>query len=106
MQVIDGQLVQHILEDANGFLNLNFNTGISDGFNNFNLVLNNQQYSFSNQFQGEDLIYSGENDELTMGSGVERITYKVILCTKRDLVLEYYDVPNFQLRKFIFVKAE
>lgn len=33
-------------------------------------------------------------------------TFKVILLTNRDLVLEYYDALNFQLRKFIFVKQE
>tara|TARA_B100001059_G_C17325382_1_gene328608 strand:+ start:166 stop:513 length:348 start_codon:yes stop_codon:yes gene_type:complete len=106
IKVTDGQLVEHILEDVNGVLKLNFDTATSDGFISFELNINMQIYSFSVQFQGDDLRYILSSDELIMGSGDERMTYKVILLTKRDLVLEYYDVTSFQLRKFIFVKQE
>ena len=106
VKITDGQLEEHILEDVNGVLNLNFNAGTSDGFSIFDLNINNQFYTFSLLFQSEDFIYLFDSDELIMGTGADRITYKVILLTKRDLVLEYYDVPNYQLRKFIFVKEE
>tara|TARA_Y100001933_G_scaffold67744_1_gene68284 strand:+ start:486 stop:833 length:348 start_codon:yes stop_codon:yes gene_type:complete len=106
IKVTDGQLVEHILEDVNGELNLNFSAATSDGFVSFELVINSLPYSFLVQFQGEDLKYNLDSDELIFGSGVERRRYKVIMRTKRDLVLEYYDPPNFQLRKFVFVKGE
>ena len=106
IKVTDGQLVEHILEDVNGVLKLNFDTATSDGFISFELNINMQTYSFSVQFQGDNLRYIMSSDELIMGSGDARMTYKVILLTKKDLVLEYYDVTSFQLRKFIFVKQE
>lgn len=106
MKVTDGQLEEHIIEEVNGVLNLNFNAGTSDGFSFFDLNINNEWYTFSVLFEGEDLYYFLDSDQLIMGAGANRITYKLILLTKRDLVLEYYDVPNFQLRKFIFVKEE
>lgn len=106
IKVTDGQLAEHILEDANGFLKLNFDNATSDGFIYFDLNIDTQLYSFSIQFEGDDLRYILNSDALIMGSGDDRMTYKVILLTKRDLVLEYYDVPSFQLRKFIFVKQE
>jgi hypothetical protein len=106
MQVTDGQLVQHVLEDASGSLDLNFADASSDGFTDFYLNINAQLFLFSLQFQGEDLLYLPDSDELVMGTGDERMTYKVILQTKKDLVLEYYDALNFQLRKFVFVKEE
>tara|TARA_B100000609_G_scaffold183363_1_gene165626 strand:+ start:82 stop:429 length:348 start_codon:yes stop_codon:yes gene_type:complete len=106
IKVTDGQLVEHILEDVNGELNLNFNAAISDGFVSFELIINSLPYSFMVEFQGEDLKFILDSDELIIGSGVERRRYKVIMRTKRDLVLEYYDPPNFQLRKFVFVKEE
>ena len=37
VKVTDGQLTEHILEDVNGVLNLNFNAGKSDGFSIFDL---------------------------------------------------------------------
>ena len=106
IKVTDGQLAEHILEDVNGFLNLNFDAGSSDGFLSFDLNIDTGIYAFWVDFQSNDLIYSLNSDELIMGSGDQRITYKVVLLTKRDLVLEYYDVPSFQLRKFVFVKQE
>lgn len=106
MQVTDGQLVQHVLEDASGSLDLNFADASSDGFTDFYLNINAQLFLFSLQFQGEDLLYLPDSDELVMGTGDERMTYKVILQTKKDLVLEYYDALNFQLRKFVFIKEE
>ena len=106
IKVTDGQLAEHILEDVNGFLNLNFDAGSSDGFLSFDLNIDTGIYVFWVDFQSNDLIYSLNSDELIMGSDDQRITYKVILLTKRDLVIEYYDVPSFQLRKFVFVKQE
>ena len=106
MRVIDGQSTEHILEDVNGTLNLNFDVNTSDGFAFFDLNLNNQIYSFSVQFEGDDLIYLFDESGLIMGKDDERMTYKLILLTKRDLVLEYYHDPSFQLRKFVFVKQE
>ena len=102
IKVTDGQLEEYILDDANGLLNLNFDAGKSDGFLSFSLNI----YTFSVDFQSEDLIYSFNSDELILGSGDDREAYKVILRTRRDLVLEYYDVSSFQLRKFVFVKQE
>tara|TARA_B100001063_G_C16583162_1_gene461772 strand:- start:222 stop:569 length:348 start_codon:yes stop_codon:yes gene_type:complete len=106
IKVTDGQLAEYILEDANGFLNLNFDAGKSDGFLSFNLNTDMEIYSFSVDFQSDDLKYSFNSDELILGSGDDREAYKVILRTRRDLVLEYYDVSSFQLRKFVFVKQE
>ena len=106
IKVTDGQLSEHILEDVNGFLNLNFEACSSDGFLSFDLNMGTGIYAFWVDFQSNDLIYSLNSDELIMGSDDQRITYKVILLTKRDLVIEYYDVPSFQLRKFVFVKQE
>ena len=106
LKVTDGQLIEYILDDVSGELDLNFSAGSSDGFVSFDLNINSLPYSFMVQFQGEDLRYILDSDELIIGSGVERRRYKVIMRTKRDLVLEYYDPPNFQLRKFVFVKEE
>ena len=106
IKVTDGQLVEHIIEDVNGALKLNFDTALSDGFISYELNINMQIYSFLVEFQGDNLRYIMSSDELIMGSGDTRMTYTVILLTKKDLVLEYYDVSSFQLRKFIFVKQE
>ena len=50
MQVTDGQLVQHVLEDANGSLDLNFADATSEGFTDFYLNINAQLFLFSVQF--------------------------------------------------------
>ena len=71
IKVTDGQLVEHILEDVNGELNLNFSAATSDGFVSFELVINSLPYSFLVQFQGEDLKYNLDSDELIFGSGVD-----------------------------------
>tara|TARA_B100001287_G_scaffold39743_1_gene28891 strand:- start:1165 stop:1512 length:348 start_codon:yes stop_codon:yes gene_type:complete len=106
VKVTDGQLTEHILEDINGNLNLNFAEGKSDGAVYFDLNINMVLYSFSVEFQGDDLRFNVNSNNLLMGSGDDRMNYTLILLTKKDLVLEYYDFPTFQLRKFVFVKEE
>jgi len=32
----------------------------------------------------------------------ERVPFSLVLFNSDDLVIEYYDFPNYQLRKFIF----
>ena len=106
IKVTDGQLEEYILDDVNGFLNLNFDANKSDGFLSFNLTIDMEIFTFLIDFQGDDLKYLFNSDELILGSGDDREAYKVILRTRRDLVLEYYEGSSFQLRKFIFVKQD
>ena len=50
VKVTDGQLKEHIIEDVNGVLNLNFNAGTSDGFSIFDLNKSFQVYQIPYPF--------------------------------------------------------
>ena len=106
LQVVDGQDVVHVLEQAEGFLNLNFENFSSSGDCSFEIVDSAVSATFYLSFAGVDLYLDDDLEWLTFGSQEYRNSFKLILLTKRDLVLEYYDEPNFQLRKFVFIKSE
>ena len=106
MKVVDGQSVSHIIEDAEGQLRLSFQDSVSVGFCNFELNIDSIIYPFAISFDGLDPVFFERSDGLEFGSDMARNMYKIILLTKRDLVLEYYDPLNFQLRKLVFVKEE
>lgn len=103
---MDGQSVSHIIEDAEGQLRLSFQDSVSVGSCNFELNIDSIIYPFSISFDGLDPVFFEHTDGLEFGSDMARNSYKIILLTKRDLVLEYYDPLNFQLRKLVFVKEE
>lgn len=104
--MVDGQGLSHILENAEGQLYLSFQESVSAGSCNFELNTNSVNYPFMISFDGLDPVFFERNDGLEFGSDMARNSYKIILLTKRDLVLEYYDPLNFQLRKLVFVKEE
>ena len=106
IKVTDGQGDTHIIENAEGQLSLDFTNAVSAGSCNFTLEFNSIIYPFELSFDGNNLVLNESKERLDFGGGAFRNTYQVILLTKRDLVLEYYDPLNFQLRKFIFVKEE
>ena len=106
MQVTDGQLQQTIINDPIGEVYFNFENTYVSGDCLFSLPINGGIYQFEIDFSSPNLSLDAICRTLLFGQDEYLNTYKIILVTKRDLVLEYYDALNFQLRKFIFVKQE
>ena len=106
MQVTDGQLQQTIIDDPIGEVYFNFENAYVSGGCIFSLPINGGMYQFEIDFSSPNLSLDAIGRTLLFGQDEYLNTYKIILVTKRDLVLEYYDALNFQLRKFIFVKQE
>ena len=106
MQVTDGQLQQTIINGPVGEIYFNFQNAYVSGSCLFTLPDDGAIYQFEMDFSSPNLSLDANGQTLLFGQGEYQNTYKIILVTKRDLVLEYYDALNFQLRKFIFIKQE
>ena len=106
MMITDGQLQETIIYDPQGEIHFNFQNSYVTGSCLFAIPVNNVLSQFTMDFSSTALIYDSESQTLMFGQDQYQNTFKVILLTNRDLVLEYYDALNFQLRKFIFVKQE
>ena len=106
MQVTDGQLQQTIINDPVGEIYFNFQNTYVSGSCLFTLPVDGAMYQFEMDFSSPNLSLDAIGQTLFFGQGEYQNTFKIILVTKRDLVLEYYDAFNFQLRKFIFIKQE
>ena len=106
MQVTDGQLQQTIINDPVGEIYFNFQNTYVSGSCLFTLPVDGAMYQFEMDFSSPNLSLDVIGQTLFFGQGEYQNTFKIILVTKRDLVLEYYDAFNFQLRKFIFIKQE
>ena len=105
MRIIDGQGFTHYLDAVSGSLNLDFENHISEGFVSFQIESINNNQLFSNNFSGDSLEYNADINVLYMGENQERRIFSLILHNSKDLVIEYYDLLNYQLRKFIFTRS-
>ena len=105
MRIIDGQGFTHYLDSVSGSLNLDFDNDISEGFVSFQFESINNNQLFTNNFSGDSLEYNADLNVLYMGENQERRVFSLILHNSRDLVIEYYDLLAYQLRKFIFTRS-
>lgn len=104
MRVIDGQGFTYYVDNVEGDLILNFDEGTSNGsaiFQNDNI---NNGMPLVNNFSGDSLELDLEMDVIYIGDNQERRSFSLILYNSYDLVVEYYDFSNYQLRKFIFAR--
>ena len=105
MRIIDGQGFTHYLDAVSGSLTLDFDNQISEGLVSFQIESINNNQLFSNNFSGDSLEYNADLNVLYMGENQERRVFSLILHNSMDLVIEYYDLLNYQLRKFIFTRS-
>jgi len=105
MRIIDGQGFTHYLDAVSGSLSLDFDNQISEGLVSFQIASINNNQLFTNNFSGDSLEYNADLNVLYMGENQERRVFSLILHNSRDLVIEYYDLLNYQLRKFIFTRS-
>ncbi len=105
MRIIDGQGFTHYLDAVSGSLSLDFDNQISEGLVSFQIESINNNQLFTNNFSGDSLEYNADLNVLYMGENQERRVFSLILHNSRDLVIEYYDLLNYQLRKFIFTRS-
>ena len=105
MRIIDGQGFTHYLDAVSGSLYLDFDNEISEGLVSFQIESINNNQLFINNFSGDSLEYNADLNVLYMGENQERRVFSLILHNSRDLVVEYYDLLNYQLRKFIFTRG-
>ena len=105
MRIIDGQGFTHYLDAVSGSLTLDFDNQISEGLVSFQIESINNNQLFINNFSGDSLEYNADLDVLYMGENQERRVFSLILHNSRDLVIEYYDLLAYQLRKFIFTRS-
>ena len=105
MRIIDGQGFTHYLDAVSGSLSLDFDNQISEGFVSFQIESINNNQLFTNNFSGDSLEYNADLNVLYIGENQERRVFSLILHNSRDLVIEYYDLLNYQLRKFIFTRS-
>ena len=105
MRIIDGQGFTHYLDAVSGSLTLDFDNQISEGLVSFQIESINNNQLFTNNFSGDSLEYNADLNVLYMGENQERRVFSLILHNSRDLVIEYYDLLNYQLRKFIFTRS-
>lgn len=105
MRIIDGQGFTHYLDAVSGSLTLDFDDQISEGLVSFQIESINNNQLFTNNFSGDSLEYNADLNVLYIGENQERRVFSLILHNSRDLVIEYYDLLNYQLRKFIFTRS-
>ncbi len=84
-------------------INISNTENISE-INNFKFDYSKYEL-FTNNFSGDSLEYNADLNVLYMGENQERRVFSLILHNSRDLVVEYYDLLNYQLRKFIFTRS-
>jgi hypothetical protein len=102
MRIVDGQGFTYYLDNVGGELDLNFDENTSSGmvFFQSNDVANGQAYSID--FNGNILDIDSGLEVLNLYVNQEIVPFSLVLFNSKDLVIEYYDFPNYQLRKFIF----
>ena len=102
MRIVDGQGFTYYLDNVEGELDLNFEDNASSGVVLFQSddVANGQTYSID--FEGELLEIDSDLEVLNLHLNQDRVPFSLVLFNSNDLVIEYYDFPNYQLRKFIF----
>ena len=105
MRIIDGQGFTHYLDAVSGSLSLDFDNQISEGLVSFQIESINNNQLFTNNFSGDSLEYNADLNVLYIGENQERRVFSLILHNSRDLVIEYYDLLSYQLRKFIFTRS-
>ena len=105
MRIIDGQGFTHYLDAVSGSLTLDFDDQISEGLVSFQIESINNNQLFTNNFSGDSLEYNADLNVLYIGENQERRVFSLILHNSRDLVIEYYDLSSYQLRKFIFTRS-
>ena len=105
MRIIDGQGFTHYLDAVSGGLTLDFDNHISEGLLSFQIESINNNQLFTNNLSGDSLEYNADLNVLYMGENQERRVFNLILHNSRDLVIEYYDLLSYQLRKFIFTRS-
>ena len=105
MRIIDGQGFTYYIDAVSGSLTLDFDNHISEGLVSFQIESINNNQLFINNFSGDSLEYNADLDVLYMGENQERRVFSLILHNSRDLVIEYYDLLAYQLRKFIFTRS-
>ena len=104
MRVVDGEGFTHYLDSIEGYLTLNFQNQISQGMATFyDDDISNGQL-FTNDFSGDSVRLEIDNNLIYIGENQYRHSYSIILLSSKDLIIEYYDEANFQMRKFIFTK--
>ena len=102
MRIVDGQGFTYYLDNVGGELDLNFDENTSSGIVFFQSddVANGQEYSID--FNGNVLDIDSGLEVLNLYVNQEIVPFSLVLFNSKDLVIEYYDFPNYQLRKFIF----
>ena len=105
MRIIDGQGFTHYLDAVSGSLSLDFDNQMSERLVSFQIESINNNQLFTNNFSGDSLEYNADLNVLYMGENQERRVFSLILHNSRDLVIEYYDLLNYQLRKLIFTRG-
>jgi hypothetical protein len=102
MRIVDGQGFTYYLDNVGGELDLNFDENTSSGIVFFQSddVANGQAYSID--FNGNVLDIDSGLEVLNLYVNQEIVPFSLVLFNSKDLVIEYYDFPNYQLRKFIF----
>ena len=104
MRIVDGQGFTYYLNNVEGELNLNFEENASSGvvFFQNDEVANGQAYSID--FEGFSLDVNSNVEVLNLAVNQEIVPFSLVLFNSKDLVIEYYDFSNYQLRKFIFTR--
>lgn len=104
MRIVDGQGFTYYLNNVEGELNLNFEENASSGvvFFQNDEVANGQAYSID--FEGNSLDVNSNLEVLNLAVNQEIVPFSLVLFNSKDLVIEYYDFSNYQLRKFIFTR--
>jgi len=104
MRIVDGQGFTYYLNNVEGELNLNFEENASSGvvFFQNDEVANGQVYSID--FEGFSLDVNSNLEVLNLAVNQGIVPFSLVLFNSKDLVIEYYDFSNYQLRKFIFTR--
>ena len=104
MRIVDGQGFTYYLNNVEGELNLNFEENASSGvvFFQNDEVANGQAYSID--FEGFSLDVNSNVEVLNLAVNQGIVPFSLVLFNSKDLVIEYYDFSNYQLRKFIFTR--
>ncbi len=104
MRVIDGEGFTHYVGNFEGELVLDFESLTSIGEASFHDEDLSGGQAFTNNFSGDSVRLEVDQDLIYIGENTDRHSFSILLSTRKELILEYYDTGNFQMRKFIFTR--
>ncbi|MFY7943912.1 MAG: hypothetical protein ACOVNZ_04990 [Crocinitomicaceae bacterium] len=88
---------------AKGSINFSFEDSISSGMISYKFI-NSVGTTILDTLKLDSIYYQLNLDENRLYMNQNLLNFRILLLTKSDLQLEYYDQANYRLKRFVLVK--